>query len=189
MKTLFADVKKDQVLAAVAGLVLGLLLLIFPESSGIVICYVCAAAVAIFGIMHLINYFVYKGPEHIYRYDLTQGIVGIALGVFLFISPKFLLGVLPVVLGIVIIIDSVVKLQNAFDYMRMGYGRWWIMLILSVVTCALGVLILTDPFMAAMTLLTFIGISMIVNSVIDLWNIFYLSRRIKKSAAQESEAQ
>ena len=180
MKTMFKDLKRDFILVAVAGFILGLLLLLFPESSGLIICYICAAAVVIFGVMHLVSYFIHKAPEHIFRYDLAQGLIGLALGIYLFMRPELLLGVLPMVLGIVVIVDSVIKLQNSFDLARLGYRFWWISLILSLCTGTLGALMLLNPFATAQVLLMFIGISLISNSLVDFWNVLFLSRRIRQ---------
>lgn len=180
MKAILSDIKRDFILIAVAGFLLGIALLAFPESSGLILCYICAAVVALFGIMHLVSYFVRRAPEHIFRYDMAQGLIGLALGIYLFLFPEALLGILPIVLGIGVIVDSVVKLQNSFDLARMGVSFWWISLLLSLCTGTLGILMLTNPFATAQVLLMFIGISLITNSLVDFWNIFFLSSRIKQ---------
>lgn len=194
MKELIKDVKRDFLLIAIAGFVLGILVLLYPEGSGLIVCYICAGAVTVFGVLHIVSYFVNHSPEFIFRYDLAQGIIGLVLGIFLFARPELLLVILPMVFGVVVIVDSVIKLQNAFDYARMGYRFWWVVLILAAGTGVMGVLMLTNPFATSIILFRFIGVSLVVNALIDFWNVFYLSRQIKRvkstvvNAAREAKA-
>ena len=44
-----------------------------------------------------------------------------------------MLAVLPFVFGCAIVFDSVMTLQNAIDLRRLGFSRWWLILLLALV--------------------------------------------------------
>ena len=93
--------------------------------------------------------------------------------------------ILPFILGLYLIFDGVVKLQAAIDIKKEGYQKWGILLLLAVLMIALGVVILLNPFQSAQALITFIGICMLLDGVINLWNAFVVWQhlRVLKKAA------
>ena len=188
MKKMISELRRDFILLSLAYIVIGALLLCFPGTASSMIAYLCAALLVAFGALHIISYCVRKLPGDVYRFDLVQGLIGLVLGVYICVKPGLLISFFPVVLGIVILVDSFVKLQNAIDLLRMEDKSWWIILLLAIITAVLAVLMLTNPFTTAELLLMFIGVALIANGVIDILTIFRLSYRIKKvtKAAQEA---
>ena len=120
MLDMIKELKKNMILLAVFYLILGIILVLFPEGSGYAICYLIGGLTIIYGIFHLVLYQRTKSPFVTYRYDLVQGIIGLAIGIYVMIVPEILIETLPVVLGVVVMIDSIVKIQNAWDLKRMG---------------------------------------------------------------------
>lgn len=191
MKKMFSELRRDFVLLSLSYIVIGALLLCFPETASTLIAYLCAAVLVAFGALHIIAYCARAVPGDFYRFDLVLGLVGLVLGVFICFRPELLISFFPVVLGIVILVDSFIKLQNAIDLLRMGDRSWWIILLLAILSGVLSVLMLANPFTTAELLLMFVGISLIVNGIIDLISIFRLTHRIKqvtKAAQEEAEA-
>ncbi len=182
MKKILSDSLRDFTLLAVACLVLGVLLLFFPGASGRVICSLCAIALIVYGGIHVVLYFLRKAPEDLFRHDFAKGLICLLLGVYLLMRPAFLMGVLPVVLGIVVLGDSIIRLQKSFDLVRLGDSLWWVVLLLAIATGILGVLMLVNPFGAAATLLRFIGLGLVLSGVSDLWTMFSLRHWVKDTA-------
>lgn len=180
MKKWLSDFKRDFVLLSVAYLVLGILLLVFPGGSGKVVCYVCAAILCVFGLTYLVSYFARGAQNSLLRMDFAIGLIALLVGIYVFARPEVVLSILPVVLGVVMIVDGIVKLQKALDLARIRDSYWLLLLLLAVLTAVLGVLMLVDPFATAEALIMFIGISMIVGGVSDLWTAFCISRRLRR---------
>lgn len=180
MLDMIKELKKNMILLAVFYLVLGIILVLFPEGSGYAICYLIGGLTIIYGIFHLVLYQRTKSPFVTYRYDLVQGIIGLAIGIYVIIVPEILIETLPVVLGVVVMIDSIVKIQNAWDLKRMGYDRWWLVMIGALVTLVFGLLMVFYPFTVYLSVIVFVGISLIVNGVSDLITIFILNKKVKE---------
>ena len=58
----------------------------------------------------------------------------------------------------------------------MAYDRWWVVLALSLISAALGVVILLRPVKTAALLIQLIGGVFIYTGLSDLWAIFKLNR-------------
>lgn len=186
MNKLLKEYKRNYIFLSIGYIVLGLLLLFFPETSGKIMCYILASFAAFFGITHLISYMNQKYPYETYRFDLVFGIIGIATGAIIFIKPELLLNFLPAVLGIIVFIDSIVKVQHAIDLKRMHFSSWWIVLVLALCMSGVGILMIMYPFSTFMTVVMFSGICLIVNALVNIYAITTLSRVIK-SIHQEIE--
>lgn len=180
MLNFLKNAKKDMILVTVFQLLAGLLLLLYPGSVVRVVCYICAVVLLVYGVIHAVTYFREQTPGYGGQYDLVKAIIGIAAAVIVFEKPEILSEILFVILSIVIILDSIGKLQNALDLKKLGYQSWWLMLIIAVLMCVMGILILCNPFGTAAMLVSFAGAVLVVNACIDLWDIFYVSRKVKK---------
>lgn len=188
MKNMLKDFKKNMTIVAIAFLIVGGVLIAFPTETGFVASYVCGAVAIFYGVTHIIAYFSMKFPFETYRFDLVQGLAGVVLGLYVVMFPAIVFDLLPIGLGIAMIVDSVIKLQNAIDLFRLKYEQWWIILIFSLVGVLLGILMIYYPFMTYLSIMTFIGIGLLVEGVLDLVTIFILSKRFEKAEAEMEAA-
>ena len=169
MKKLLAVVNRGNVIAALIFLVLGLFLVIAPEIGVSVICYLVAVALLLDGIRHIVSYFRGQASEALAGYDLALGGAEFLLGLFVLIRPATMTTLLPILLGAVLVVSGVIRLQRAFDLQRSGFPAWTTVLVLGAVVALLGLLMLINPFATSKLLLIFLGLSMIVNAVCLLW--------------------
>lgn len=178
MNKILSAISRSSVIAALIYLVLGLCLVIFPETSGSVICYIIAALLLLDGIRHIISYFSNSLSEVLGGYDLALGGVEVLLGVFVLIRPATMLSLLPICLGLALVISGVIRLQRSFDLKRAGAGSWKVVLILGALVAALGLLMLVNPFATAKVLMVVLGVSLMVDAccmLLTAWCLKQLS--------------
>ena len=156
---------RGNLVAALIFLILGLCLIIFPEPSGAVICYLIAAALLLDGLRHVISYFRGELSETIHGYDLALGGTEILLALFALLRPNHMLSLLPICLGAALVVSGVIRLQRALDLRRGGVSAWQTVLIMGALVALLGLLMLINPFTSAKVLLICLGISMVINAV------------------------
>ena len=173
------EVKKSFCVLSAAYIVLGLVLLIWPDISVKTFCYVFGVGMIIFGCAHLIMYFVKDKLQSVMQMDMVCGIVGIATGVYILLKMEYVLEIIPFALGIVALLGSVVKLQNAFDLKRFGSHRWYIMLIFALALLVIGALLVANPFEGLEVIVVLIGVSLIVDGVGNLAGIFWIGYLVK----------
>ena len=65
------------------------------------------------------------------------------------------------------------------DLKRIGDQRWWYALVAALVSFVLGALAITRPLFIASVLTQFVGVSLMVEGVLDLVSFLMLNKRIK----------
>ena len=171
--------RRTFLLIAALYLACGISLLVWPAQSGLVICYVFGGISLLYGAVQIIRYCC-NAAVSIFRYELVTGILCCAFGLFVILRADMVLAVLPFVFGCAIVFDSVMTLQNAIDLRRLGFSRWWLILLLAGVTGAFGVLLFFEPF-AALAMVRFIGAVLVLDGCADLVSVLCLTYWVKKA--------
>lgn len=175
------EVKKGFCLLSVAYVVLGLVLLIWPDLSQKTFCYVFGVGMIIFGGAHIILYFTKDRFESVLQMDMVSGIVGLATGAYILLKMEYVMDILPFVLGIVALLGAAVKVQNAFDLRRLREEKWYIMLVLALILFIFGGLLVANPFDETQDIVErIIGVSLIVDGVGNLAGIFWIAISFKR---------
>lgn len=158
-------------------IVLGFVLIARPETSARAICRVFGALILILGVIRVIRYFAGNDFADQFRFDLARGILAVMFGIFMLIAPNAVIVALPVLLGLAIIIDSVLRLQLSIDLKRLQYEKWWLGLVLALVTGVLGAMLLFNPFAGSVALTMYIGISLVIDGIVNLWALIFLIKQ------------
>lgn len=180
MREYLKNMKISFFLAAILYIVLGLVLLIWPDITGNLVCFAFGLVLLIYGVITIISFFVHDSRQGSFRLELFLGIVAAGVGLVFLIRPDIVLSILPVVLGIYIVIDALLNLKRAIDLNRMGYPRWWVVLVLSLVSAVFGVLILCRPLFLADVIFMVIGAVLVYSGISDLWGLFKVGRVTKE---------
>ena len=101
------------------------------------------------------------------------------MGLVLLIRPELLLGLLPILLGLLVVIDGTARVRTALELRRVGYGAWGLELAFSALSVLLGIMLIANPMFSLNLATAFIGAVLCVDGVINLWDIFYVSRQIR----------
>ena len=116
-----------------------------------------------------------------------MGIIIAVIGVWILLQPDKVIAMIPILVGIIIIIHGINNLQQAFHLFQNRYDKWWVALLLGLVTVAFGILLIRNPFKAIDTLVMFIGLFLIYDGISDIWIISRVFR-MAKQMKQEVEA-
>lgn len=187
MKVFSDSFKRDYILIAAGFILLGVLFLVFPDTSSKIICYTAGGMVCLVGLVKVIEYF--RTPVSLTNYSLSlvMGLTAVGAGVFVIVKPELLLAVLPTVLGVAVILDGMIKLQNTLDMLRLKDRHWWLTLIVAAVTLGLGVTLILNPFKAAQVLTKFTGIALIATGICDLVALVGLSYRLSSMEKERTD--
>lgn len=182
--------KWNMVVMSAVYIALGAVLLLWPDTILDWICYVVGALVALSGVVQIVRFFAARERLYFAPMTLTLGLVCLGLGLFLIVRSDIVQTVLPVVFGLFIVFDSVVRIQGALELRRCGYGNWWSGLALAALSVALGCVMIFNPPAANNTLVMMIGVILIIEGVLNLVSILYtqtaVRRFMKKHPAAEA---
>ena len=170
---------KAGVLPSLAFLVLGVLLLVMPQTSLLWICYAFGAVVLVTGIVCLIQYARVRGSGFAAPFLLVGGVITAALGLFTLAQPQTVASFLPVVFGLFILVEGCSRIGAALDLARRKADKWWVLLLLSLLSIALGLLLLFDPFEAAVSAVMLCGVLLIVEGALSLACALYAAMALR----------
>ena len=139
------------VVTALAFAALGLVLMLWPDASMHVLCYLVGGALTLYGGFNVLN-FVFS-RERAFTFELVVGVLTAAIGIFSLISPDSIRDILSIVLGLVVIIDSLVGIKRAFTLRDLELSSWWVRLLLSVAAAILGALFMVQKELSGRALL------------------------------------
>lgn len=173
LKQMLKKLKIQASAAAVALIIIGLMFIIFRDTSLNVICYVAGALIMLWGVLCLFAFFV-TGLAYGKAGDLALGLTLVLVALILLIKPWVITGILTVLFGIALIVDGAVKLQQFVSMNKAKIKSRWAVLAFAVISLVLGILIVFDPF--GSSIMIFAGIALIVAGVMDLCAIGLIKR-------------
>lgn len=156
--------KSDNIWLAIAGIllvVLGILCICKPATTLFAAAWVIGCFTLISGIVKLVFTFKTQAfiPNSASR--AISAILLIIVGLIFLCNNFFVASSLPVIFILWILIESIIITIESFDYKKIGFPYWWIILILGIVGIILGIIGLRDPSISAVALTTLIGIAII----------------------------
>ena len=181
--------KWNLILMSILYLALGIFLLMVPGTALNIVCYALGGVVLACAAVQLIRYFVVERGVFQSQLTLISGLICLALGAFLLLRSDVVVSVLPIVFGLFVIFDSLGRIQNALELRRCEYPSWKGFLLLAVLSIALGVIMIVDPFGTMETLVMAIGVILIVEGSLNLLSALYTVIAVKRFLKLHPETQ
>ena len=177
--------KTNIVISALLCILLGIVLVVWPDMSMQIVCTAIGAVLLIGGGVRLAVYFTARDGSVYAQMNLIMGIILAVVGVWILLQPDKVLAIIPIIVGIVIALHGINNLQQAITLCKEKYDKWWVALILGLLTIGFGVLLVCRPFEALDTAVKFIGIFLIYDGISDIWivsRIYQTAKMIKQVA-------
>lgn len=172
-------------LRAVCALVIGLILVMFPDQAGEYLVITVGVVFLIPSLISLIGYFA-LGKDGTRRFPI-EGVGSLLFGLWLMIMPGFFADLLTFVLGFILAlggVQQIASLVSARRWMRVPGGYY----VVPVLILIAGVVALFNPTGVRSTAFIIIGVSSLVYALSELLNWFMFSRRRPKPTAGGSSA-
>ncbi|MBE7055984.1 MAG: DUF308 domain-containing protein [Ruminococcaceae bacterium] len=185
MKNFIKYIKSSYMLTAILYALLGILMLIWPEIITRIVCYGFGSLLMIYGLIQIIANFSNKAKTKFSGINTVNGLISSGIGIFFIVKYQILTDSIGFVMGLVIIIDSFIKFQKSLELQKHNYSLWWVGLLLTFLTIALGVLVFINPF-GTQGIARFVGACLVVMGCTDVWLI---SRYVKITACQETDGE
>ncbi len=145
-------------------IILGILLIAWPDVVIKIIAYVVGAFLIIKGAYQTINYFVVKGQNDFFNNNLLGGIISLLIGLALMLIGEEIVNVFRIIIGIWMIYESLVRINTAIKLHAVGIPAWKYVMILALMVLVLGVFV---TFYSG-AVVTLIGWMMILAGIIGI---------------------
>lgn len=176
------EMKWDALMMGLLYIVLGIVALLIPETMEKALGYLIGVVLIVVGAVSMISYLLRDAHQNYYHNDFLHGLIGIAAGILVLNKVELMIALIPFLLGVLILVSGCSKLQDVIDMKRMEYGNWIIMLVLAVVNVVLGILLVFNPFWAAIQLFRLLGAGLIFSGVTDCVITVYFAAKIRRYA-------
>lgn len=131
------------------------------------------------GIFFLITYFKNGKEFQIVQYNLLEGIVAICFGIFCILRSEVVQSIFPIVIGIWIIVQGMMKFQLAFNLKNIEEEQWIGVLIIAIMSLVLGMTLICNPFESSIAITTIGGIILLMNEILNLGESIWILRNIR----------
>lgn len=167
----------NRAIFSAGAIVLGIVLLIWPAGSLLIIAKCVGIILAVGGIAACVMY--YRDHESAIRsFLLVLALVMLICGGVIFLHPEELVKLIPTIVGILVMFSGLINLGETFILSHSKYGKWWISLIIAIITIGLGIFIINKAFSLAALITRIAGGVLIFDGASHLW---VLSRIYKTS--------
>lgn len=171
---------------AVMLLILGLVMIIFPGAVMNFICYMFAGAFVLAGAAKLFFFFKKDIKDAVYTNDFSMGVVLVVIGLIFATKANVIESIIPMIMGLVIIVNGIIKLQHALNLKRFGSSSSTFVLIISLLCIGIGLVLLFVPSTMSKIITIIIGIGFVVSGLTDIAAYVVVSKKIKEREKQDS---
>ena len=179
---------RTSIIVSLALILIGIFLIVYPETTLSFLSYGAGIILLVTGLIPTINFFISKENQKYLDISFLFGIVCIIVGIVIIINPKIVGSIVPLLIGIWMIINGVIKLYYSILVNKVIKSIASIIVALFILAC--GLLLVLNPFSGAVALTVIIGIFLVVYSLLDLAEciIIYISNKKSKKEEDVKEA-
>ena len=173
-------------LRAICALVIGLVLVMFPDQAGDYLVITIGVIFLVPSLISIIGYFA-QNTEMRRRFPI-EGVGSLLFGLWLIIMPGFFADLLTFVLGFILVmggVQQIASLSAARRWMPVPYGFYAV----PVLILLAGLVALFNPTGVRSTAFIIIGISSLVYAASELLNWFSLRVAVPKHRVQRTPLQ
>ena len=177
------ETKVPLMFQSIVELVLGIFMIIYRDMTSNILFIVIGALMVAYGVFDLIA-FVTNNRPYSFRRGLTSGVLITIIGVAFIVQAEQLKNLLAIIIGALILIESIVNCRRAMIIKHFGWNKWYILFIISLVVLVFGILICIYPGLFGEVISLIMGIGIILEALLDIFAIvgMYILRGKAKRA-------
>lgn len=160
--------KIGYIVLSVLFCLLGAALWVWPKLSTLLFGRFLGVCMVLFGVVKLVGYFSKDLYRLAFQYDLAFGILLLALGVVALTKPDSTIHFFGILIGVCVLTDGLFKVQMSMDAKAFGLPRWWLILLLALLSCGFGVALVFRPGESLPLLTALLGLSLFSEGLLNL---------------------
>lgn len=171
----------NRVIFSAGALFLGIILLIWPTGSLYFLAKFIGVFLAVGGFAAGVMYFQ-DHDSAMKSILLVLALVMLICGAVIFLHPEELIKLIPTIFGMMIVVSGLINLGETFILSRSKYKKWWISLIIAVITIACGIFVINRALGLASLITRIAGGVLIFDGASHLW----VTSRVYKSSKDKA---
>ena len=178
--------KWQQYLTSILLILAGLVFTVYTQIDVAFICKFAAFIFAVSGLVSIVSYIVRDVTEGYYRLDLVYGIMLAFLALLFFTKQDVMDSYFPVLAGLVLFGNGVIKLQHSIDMKRIDRKMkkvteaWLVVMIFALMCIAAGSVTVYMTTPKERTVFLIVGISFMVAGMSDIFTGIVFGRKVRE---------
>lgn len=185
------SIKFNLLSSAILCILLGIVLMIYPNTSLTLVCRAVGAIVLITGLGFVGSYLRVGKTRWFGKIELVFGSIFAILGGFIVLFPLGIVRIVPIVFGVLLVYHGIANMKQAFELHQYKDKGWWFPVLIAASTIGLGILIMKNPFETIELLMRIIGVCLLYDGLMNTMLVgrFVKSiRNFRKLEEAEAEA-
>ncbi len=139
-----SDIKKtawSAVLESLILIILGLLCVLMPDTIVTLIAFLVGGFFIVRGGVIIISYLLEDGNKDYFNNKLLSGVICVLLGIAAFVAGQAVAQIFSVIIGILIIYESLVRLNTATKLRAAKVDNWKQLIVISLIMMVIGIIV------------------------------------------------
>ena len=185
MKKEFDRILKMSLVSWIAFIILGIFLFIKAELTLKIISYIVGGTLLL-SIIPLTKALISKDAVYT-SYSFISEIFMVVAGLIIILNTELIASIIPILIGIVMIINGVSKIQFSLVLKRENIKSFPVSLALAIVITCCGIIFITNPFKGAVAITKIIGMVIILYSILDMFDSLFIHKNVKNNQKETNE--
>lgn len=185
MKKEFDRILKMSLVSWIAFIILGIFLFIKAELTLKIISYIVGGTLLL-SIIPLTKALISKDAVYT-SYSFISEIFMVVAGLIIILNTELIASIIPILIGIVMIINGVSKIQFSLILKRENIKSFPVSLALAIVITCCGIIFITNPFKGAVAITKIIGMVIILYSILDMFDFLFIHKNVKNNQKETNE--
>ena len=173
--------KRDRYILGIVAIFVGLLFLLWPGQFLSMLAQCVGALLVVSGLVALIMYFTNQERALIGGALVVIGIIIGVIGIWIILHPEVLVGLAPKIIGLILIFSGMTGIGETVTLIRLDYDFWWLTLLLTSITIAVGVVLFVRPMEVASLFARIVGLTFLYDGITSIWITSRISAGVKKA--------
>jgi len=163
-----SKIKRSSIMTSIILVAIGIVMIMCPPQYVDSLVSVLGYVMVVAAIVMMLN-FISAKKSLINYIKLVGSLIMLLLGISVLVFENIVL-IIGIVFGLVLLCDGILTITNTFLYVRRAQRKgWWILILLSVLMIAAGLVILVNPWWNEPTkLFDVIGVMLLFSSVVSI---------------------
>ena len=162
-----SNIKKlawSAVMESLALIILGVLFIVLQDTIVKILAYLIGIFFLVKGGFQIISYYMEKGQNDLFNNGLLSGVISVLIGVALLLVGEDIANVFRVVIGVIIIYESLVRINTASKLSVAKINAWKYILVVALIMLVIGIFVTFNSG----AVITLVGWMMIVSGIIGI---------------------
>lgn len=162
----------------------GIVLMLGPPIPDRVLSVMIGILMIFYGLVKIIGYCSKDLYNLAFQYDLACGILLAAVGIVMLFDYPHLMPYFPYLMGMLIFLDGLLRIQMTIDAKRFGIERWPALLVISIMTSGFGAIMIVLPYRNDLPYNMTAGIALILEGILNCCVVHFTVKKMKGCGIQ-----